>query len=99
MSHNEVLTLTTGFIRILHLSLCVKIPTIGVLTKSDRKRTVQSQKIARSLKFLMKEEEGSYHSCSENKGADQLGSLYCEADLCLYFRICRLLVLTLEQLV
>ena len=32
-----------------------------------------------------------YYPCSENKGADQLRS-YCEADLCLCFRICRLLV-------
>ena len=29
--------------------------------------------------------------CSENKGADQLGS-YCKAELRLYFRLCRLLV-------
>ena len=32
-----------------------------------------------------------YYPCSENKGADQLRS-YCEADLRLCFRICRLLV-------
>ena len=31
-----------------------------------------------------------YYPCSENKGADQLRS-YCEADLRLCFRICRLL--------
>ena len=30
-----------------------------------------------------------YDPCSENKGADQLRS-YCEADLRLCFRICRL---------
>ena len=29
---------------------------------------------------------------SENKGADQLRSYYCEADLSLYFRQCRFLV-------
>ena len=32
-----------------------------------------------------------YYPCSENKGTDQLRS-YCEADLRLCFRICRLLV-------
>ena len=32
-----------------------------------------------------------YYPCSENKGADQLRS-YCEADLRLCLRICRLLV-------
>ena len=32
-----------------------------------------------------------YSSCSENKGTDQLHS-YCEADMHLCFRICRLLV-------
>ena len=35
--------------------------------------------------------EGLYYPCSENKGADQLRS-YCEADLRLCFRLCRLLV-------
>ena len=33
-------------------------------------------------------EEGFYYLCSENKGADQLRS-YHEADLRLYFRICK----------
>ena len=39
----------------------------------------QSQKKARSC------------PCSENKGADQLCS-YCKGDLCLCFRICKMLV-------
>ena len=39
----------------------------------------------------MKEEEGLYYPCSENKGADQLRS-YCEADLYLCLRLCRLFV-------
>ena len=34
--------------------------------------------------------EELYYPCSENKGADQLRS-YCEADLRLCFRLCRLL--------
>ena len=49
-------------------------------------RPVQLQKMARGLEFWIQEEEELYCSCSENKGADQLGS-YCEADLRLCFRI------------
>ena len=66
-------------------------PTIWVSDQVDTNRPVQSQMIARSLKFRMKEEEGLYYPCSENKGADQLRG-YREADLRLCFRICRLLV-------
>ena len=57
----------------------------------DTNRLRQSQKIARSLKFRMKEEEGLHFPCSENKGTGQLGG-YHEAGLCLCFHICRLLV-------
>ena len=32
--------------------------------------------------------DGLYYLCSENKAADQLRG-YREADLCLYFRICK----------
>ena len=38
---------------------------------------VQSQKIARSLKLWMKEEEGWYYPCIVNKGADQLRGYLC----------------------
>ena len=55
---------------------------------SDTNRAVQPQKIARGMKFRIKEEEGLYYPCSQNKGADQLRS-YREADLCLCFRICK----------
>ena len=34
---------------------------------------------------------GLYYLCSDNKGADQL-RIYCEADLRICFRLCRLLV-------
>ena len=73
------------------MSLCMRKPTIWVPTRSDTKRAVQSQKQARSLKLLIQEEEQVYNPCSENKGADQLRG-YREADLRLFFRICRLLV-------
>ena len=50
-------------------------------------RAVQPQKIARSLKFRIKEVEGLYYPCSEKKGADQLRGIR-EADLRLCFHIC-----------
>ena len=65
--------------------------TIWVPTRSDTNWAVQSQKMARGWKFQIQEEEELYYPCSENKGADQLRS-YCEADLRLCFRLCRLLV-------
>ena len=39
--------------------------SLGFTTRSDTNRRVQSQKIATSLKFRMKEEEGLYYQCSE----------------------------------
>ena len=51
-------------------------------------RAVQSQKMARGLKFRIKVAEGLYYPYSENKGADQLRG-YREADLRLCFRICK----------
>ena len=58
--------------------------TIGVSDQVDTNRAVKSQKIDRSLKFGMKEEEGLYYPCSENKSADQLRG-YREAGLRLLF--------------
>ena len=66
-------------------------PTMWFPNRSDTNRAVQSQKQARSLKFWSQVEEESYYPSSENKGADQLRG-YCEADLRLCFRLCRLLV-------
>ena len=60
----------------------------GFPTRPDTNRAVQSQKMARGLKFRIQEEEGLYYLCSENKGADQLRG-YREADLRLCFRICK----------
>ena len=54
----------------------------------DTNRAVQLQKMARGLKIRIKEVEGLYYPCSDNKGADQLHS-YCAADLRLCFRICK----------
>ena len=44
--------------------------------------------MASGLKFWIKEVEGLYYPCSENKGADQLRG-YREADLRLCFCICK----------
>ena len=41
-------------------------------TRSDTNRAVQSQKMARGLKFTMSEVEGLYYLCSKNKGTDQI---------------------------
>ena len=59
--------------------------------RSDTNRAVQAQKRARILKFRTEVEEELYYPSIENKGADQLRG-YCEADLRLCFRLCRLLV-------
>ena len=56
----------------------------GILTRSETNRAVQLQKIARGLKFRIKEEEGLYYLCSENKGA-----VYRTADQRLCFLICK----------
>ena len=63
-------------------------PMFWFPTWSDTNKTVQPQKLARGLKFQIKEVEGLYYLCSENKGADQLCG-YREADLRLCFRICK----------
>ena len=47
-------------------------PTFGVSVRSDTKWAVQSQKMARGLKFQILEVERLYYLCSENKGTDQL---------------------------
>ena len=61
-------------------------PVLGFSTRSDTYRTVQSQNMARGLRFKIKEVEGFYNLCSENKGADQLCG-YLTANLSLCFRI------------
>ena len=58
--------------------------------RSNKNRSVQSQKQARSLKFCINVEEMLYYLSSENKGADQLRS-NCKADLRLRCRKCILL--------
>ena len=45
------------------------------LTRSDTNPVVQPQKMAGGLTFRIKEVEGLYYLCSENKGADQLHGL------------------------
>ena len=44
----------------------------GFPTRSDTNQAVQTQKMARGLKFWISEVEGLYYPCSENKDADQL---------------------------
>ena len=66
-------------------------PTFWFPTWSDTNRAVQSQKMARGLKFLFKKVEGLNYLFSVNKDADQLRG-YREADLRLCFCICKMLV-------
>ena len=47
----------------------------GFPTRSDTNWAVQPQKMAIGLKFQIKEVEGLYYPCSENKAADQLRSV------------------------
>ena len=58
----------------------------GFPTRSDTNQSVQLQKMDRSLKFRISEEEELNYPSSENKDADQLRS-YRRADLGLCFRI------------
>ena len=73
------------------MSRLVGKPTMWFPNRTDTNRPVQAQKRDRSLKFWIYKVEELYYLCSENKGADQLRS-YCEADLRLCCRLCRLLV-------
>ena len=66
-------------------------PTMWILTRSDTNQAGQPLKMARGLKFCIKEVEVLYYPSSENKDADQLRG-YREADLRLCFRICKTLV-------
>ena len=68
-------------------------PTFWFPTWSNTNQAVQLQKMARGLKFWILKVEGLYYLCSENKGADQLRA-YLEADLRLWFRINKMLVLS-----
>ena len=63
-------------------------PVFGISEKVLHKPAVQQQKMARGLKFRIKEVEGLQYLCNGNKSADQLRG-YREADLRLCFRICK----------
>ena len=66
-------------------------PTMWILTRSDINQAGQPLKVARGLKFCIKEVEVLYYPSSENKDADQLRG-YLEADLRPCFRIRKTLV-------
>ena len=58
----------------------------GFPTRSDTNGAVQPQKMPSGWKIWVKEIEGLYYLCSENKGADQLRG-YPAPDLRLCFHI------------
>ena len=62
-----------------------------LVTNFHIRKIMQLQKMARSLKFRIKEEKELYYPSSENKGADQPRS-YCEGNLRLCFHRCEELV-------
>ena len=63
--------------------------SLGFPTRwSHTNQAVQQQKMARGLKFRIKEVAGLHYLYSENKGADQLHG-YREADLRLCYRTCK----------
>ena len=66
------------------LALSQENHSCGYLTRSDTNQSVQSQKMAKSLKLWLYEEDGLYYLRRENIDADQLCS-YCTADVCLCF--------------
>ena len=55
--------------------------SLGFLTRSDTHLVVQPHvhKMARGMKFWIKEVEAFYHLCSESKGTDQLCGYYAAA--------------------
>ena len=59
-------------------------PTMWILTRSDTNQAGQPLKVARGLKFCIKEVEVLYYPSSENKDADQLRG-YRGADLRPFF--------------
>ena len=73
------------------MSRVMRKPKFWFPTWSNTNWAVQLQKMARGLKFRIKNVEELYYLCSENKGADQLCG-YREAGLRLCFRICKTLV-------
>ena len=56
------------------MCLVVRKLVFEFLTRSDTNLAVQSQKMARGLKFQVYKVEGLYYLCKENKSADQLRS-------------------------
>ena len=63
-------------------------PTMWFLNRPNINQAVQARKMAKGFVDL-----DLYYLCNENKGDDLLRS-YCEADLCLCFYICIMLVLS-----
>ena len=63
-------------------------PVSRLPTMTDKNLVVHPQKMARGLKFRIKEVEELCYLYSENNGADQLCG-YRAADLHLCFRVCK----------
>ena len=66
--------LNQRIITLKQMSCDMRKPAFLFPTWSDTNQAVQLQKMARCLKFRIKEVEGLNYPCSENKGADKLRS-------------------------
>ena len=62
--------------------------SLGFPTMSDTNQAVQPQKMARDLKFLIKELEGLYYLCSKNKGTDKLRCAVTAQLICAFVSTC-----------
>ena len=51
----------------------------GFPTRSDTNRAIQPHKMTRGLKFQIKQVDGVYYLCIENKGADLLCCVFAYA--------------------
>ena len=59
----------------------------GFQTRSNTNRALWPQRMAIGFKFQIKEVEGLFYLCSENKGANELWG-YCTADAVIKQLIC-----------
>ena len=72
MSRLKALSTLFFLVEISKMSRIARNLSLVFPTRSVTNQAVQPQKMARGLKFRIKEVEGLYYLCRENKGTDQL---------------------------
>ena len=73
-------------------------PTMWFPNRSETNRAVQAHMARAAGSFGLRKLEELFNPFRENKAADQL-RIYCEDDLRLWFRICRLFVFFTRRLI